>query len=281
MTLKRSIGWGLVGAVALNSAALAQADPPATGASWTLDHSGYDCAIAGKLVGEPPAVVTLRTLPGTGKFDLSLMSKSLPKEVLKARKQVGLKLLPTGWSHLRRSHYALFWEDAVSLPGRPAELLNHFAAAKQVGVLVGDRTVLTYSVLSPKAATKALAECEASKLIEAGADAAGFLPGAVRPEALGNKLEWADYFERMPNIYAMALVDIDTNGRASECRVLEMKGRYPRDRLCKDLLQSARYRPARDPQGSPIRSVVTLEFRTGRDVPLGMAHEVRPPDNEE
>jgi hypothetical protein len=86
---------------------------------------------------------------------------------------------------------------------------------------------------------------------------------------LEDQYKWVDV-PNMPSFYAMALVDIDTNGRASECRLLEMEGTYDRDRLCEDLLKSARYSPARDPEGTPVRSVVTLEFRPRfLDVPLG------------
>ena len=111
----------------------------------------------------------------------------------------------------------------------------------------------------------ALAGCVKSKLVEAGADPAGFEAGAHLPNPIGDQNKWLDLPPVMSmgdgeGLHAAVLLDLDPGGKPTDCVVLEISGRLDRQRLCQNLRQRARYEPARDSRGKPLRSIAVYDL---------------------
>jgi hypothetical protein len=234
---------------------------------WVLDESGYYCALATKVSGPPDGTLVLRTLPGTGSYDLTLVGDRWPPKITGARKQVALAFLPGNASESRSPESAFLDRDRmISLRGIGGKLLDNFEPATGVELRVDGKPVVRYA-LPPNGeeASQALAKCVASKLIEAGADPAGFEPGASWPKPIGDQEKWMD----MPPLLSMGdgegahaavMLDLDTAGKPTDCVILELIGRLDRQRVCKNLLERARYEPARDSKGKPIRSITVYDL---------------------
>jgi hypothetical protein len=232
-----------------------------------LDQSGYYCALATKVTGPPDASLVLRTLPGTGRYDLTLVSDRWPTKITGARKQIAFALLPGATLESRSPEVALVDRDRmISLRGLDGKLLENFPRSTAVEVRADGKPVVRYA-LPPNAAdaSQALVQCVASKLIEAGADPAGLEPGATAPKPTGDQAKWLDLPPIMSmgdgeGLHAAVMLDLDPGGKPRDCVVLELIGRLDRGRVCQNLLRRAHYEPARDPKGKPVRSIVVYDL---------------------
>ena len=233
---------------------------------WVLDQSGYYCALATKVTGPPDATLVLRTLPGTGAYDFMLVGDRWPASLTGARKQIALTLMPGKASETSAPEGALLDRDrTISIRGLSGRLIREFARSNAVQVAADDRPVVRYALPpAAAAASDALDQCIVSKLIEAGADPAGFEPGATAPKPIGDREKWID----LPALWSMGngegvhtavVLDLDAGGKPTDCNVLELSGRLDRQHVCQALLARARYQPARDPKGRPVNSVVVYE----------------------
>ena len=234
---------------------------------WVLDQSGYYCALATEVSGQPDATLVLRTLPGTGTYDLTLVSDRWPPKITGARKQIAFALLPGAATESRSPEAALLdRERMISLQGLGRELFEKFPRSTAIEVRADGKPVIRYD-LPPNAsdASQALAQCVASKLIEAGADPAGFEPGASAPKPIGDQEKWLDLPPIMSmgdgeGVHAAILLELDPAGKPTDCVVLELVGRLDRQRVCQNLLQRAHYEPARDAKGKALKSVAVYDL---------------------
>lgn len=234
---------------------------------WVLDQSGYYCALAAKLAGPPDATLVLRNLPGTGTYDLTLVADRWPPKVTGARKQLGFALLPGTAAESRSPEMALLDRDRmISLHGLGPALFEGFPKSTALEVRADGKPVVRYA-LPPNAADAAQAfyGCIAGKLIDAGADPAGFQPGASQPKPIGDREKWLDLPPLMSmadreGLHAAILLDLDSAGKPTDCVVLELVGRLDRQRVCQNLLQRARYEPARNPKGKPVNSIAVYDL---------------------
>lgn len=235
-------------------------------AQWVLDQSGYYCALATKLAGEPGATFVLRTLPGTSVYDLSLVGRSWPKRVLSAHQKLGVVLLPDGESEAQEPDTVVAdGGHMLFLPSLSAKFLNALGKSSGIAVAADGNRVLDYAIpASADAAMDALDQCVTGKLVDAGADPAGLEAGATPPKIIGDSLKWIDVpaLESMGNdaLHAAVRLDIGVDGRATGCGVLELNGRLDRETVCKNLLERARYEAARDRHGRPVKTVVVFEL---------------------
>jgi hypothetical protein len=257
-------------AAAVSAPALAAQNAPATSApakpQWVLDQSGYYCALATRLAGQPSSTLVLRTLPGTGVYDLSLVGNGWPSKVLTAHQKLGVVLLPAGEAESEEPDTVVTdGGRMLFLPSVSGKFLDGFGKSNGVAVAADGNKVLTYALPgSADAAMNALDQCVVGKLIDAGADPAGFEAGATPPHTVGDPLKWVDIppIESMGNdsLHVAARLDLGVDGKATGCGVLEVSGRLDRAAVCKNLLERARYTPARDRHGTPVKTVVVYEF---------------------
>lgn len=260
----------VLGCVALACASLsvpARAQDSSPPQQWVLDQSGYYCALATKVSGPPDATLILRTLPGTGTYDLTLVGDRWPPKLTGARKQIAFALLPGTAVESRSPEMALLDRDRmISLHGLGAQLFDGFPRATALEVRADGKPVVRYALPANAAdADQAFAQCVAGKLIDAGADPAGFEAGATHPKAIGDQQKWIDLPPMMTmgdgeGLHAAILLDLDVSGKPTDCLVLELVGRLDRQRVCENLLQRARYEPARDPKGKPLRSIAVYDL---------------------
>jgi hypothetical protein len=150
------------------------------------------------------------------------------------------------------------------LPGVSSKFLGAFAKSSNLALAVDGRKVVNYTLPpSADAALNALNDCVVGKLTDAGADAAGFQAGGSQPKEVGDESKWLDMPPLMSmgndGIHVAARLDIGADGKAVGCGVLELVGRLNRDAICRNLMERARYEPARDPQGKSVKAVVVFE----------------------
>ncbi|HEX9931655.1 MAG TPA: hypothetical protein VGB08_02300, partial [Allosphingosinicella sp.] len=125
------------------------------------------------------------------------------------------------------------------------------------------RAVGSWAIPSAARAAEALAYCEAEKQVEWGADPAGLEPGASPPRPIGDAREWLTARDlgmtqvtASTEVAAVFRLVLGADGRASDCTLLESGGNLAvQAGACRTLVQRARYEPARDPRGNPVRSI--------------------------
>jgi protein TonB len=98
--------------------------------------------------------------------------------------------------------------------------------------------------------------------VDWGADPAGFEPGATRPQPAGDPSSWFGLRDfglstatQSAGFTAVFRLAVDAQGRASDCALIESAGNVDLTGACRALTGRARYEPARDAQGNPIRSI--------------------------
>ena len=234
---------------------------------WVVDESGYYCALATKVAGPPDATLVLRTLPGTWTYDLMPVGDRWPAKVTGARKQIAFALLPGTAADSRPPEQAFLDRDRmIALHGLAGKLIDDFPHSTALELRADGKPVVRYALPSNAAeASQALARCIASKLIEAGADPADFEPGGRVPNPIGDQNKWLDVPPVMSmgdgeGVHAAVMLDLDPGGKPTDCVILELSGRLDRQRVCQNLLQRARYEPARDAKGKALRSIAVYDL---------------------
>jgi hypothetical protein len=272
MRVGRAAGWAMAAALAAAPAAaqapLPPAAPPAAPAAakqgWLVDHSGLRCLMSRGLEGAPRATLAVRSLPGSGDYDLILASHAWPRRAALAKEGATLSLAPGGPAYDRRPSLQPLagYGKALTFESLPTPFLEEFAKAASLSLAVGGKPVASYDVPLAGAAARAFAACEAEKLVEWGADPTAFEPGGARARPVGDTKTWLNPRNFIPapgrtGRFSIALrFDLGLDGRPERCQMLESTGvRDGGTQACEALMRSARYEPARDKAGRPVRSV--------------------------
>lgn len=249
--------------------------PAAQPARWAVDGAGTRCVLTRRLGGTPTASLIVRTFPGSGEYEAMLASPDWPRRVYQVKKEAALSFAPSG-SAWRGSAVLVPLQhglgDAVAFPRLPAQFIGAFANASSLSLAAGGEALGSYTLPSAAKAAEALAFCETEKLIEWGADPAGFGPGTSPPRPVGKPSEWLTDRDLGPDQYlgsyavaVIARLTIGADGGVEQCELLETSGS---ERLagvaCSALRKRARYEPARDKGGKPVRSVAV--YRTSWSV---------------
>ncbi|MEA3040624.1 MAG: hypothetical protein QOC65_113 [Sphingomonadales bacterium] len=240
---------------------------PAQPARWHLDGATDRCVLSRRLEGTPlPATFILRTIPGSGRYDMILAAPDLPGDLRRPSRTLSVHFAPAGQPHAVRA-------ALVDLPGALGEGAVYGPLSAQIGadlarataVQVADeqgRALGSWAIPLGARAAEALAYCEAEKLVDWGADPAGFEPGATRPrprEDAGRWLTQRDFglaTALTSAAYAAVFrLTLDREGRATACTLIESAGNVDLAGACRALRSRARYEPARDAAGNAIVSV--------------------------
>jgi hypothetical protein len=255
--------------------AAAPAAPAAQPARWHLDGATNRCVLTRRLEGTPVAATfILRTIPGSGRYDLILAAPDLPGELKRTNRHTVLRFGPAGTPQQGRA-------SPVDLPGRLGEgaafgplgaaLGQDFARARTLDVADPQgRALGSWTIPAAARAAEALAACEAEKLVDWGADPAAFEPGARGPRPANDPSTWFSQRDfGLANAMGSAAftavfrLAVSPEGRASDCALIESSGNVDLTGACRALTGRARYEPARDAAGNPIRSVAVYvaDFR--------------------
>ena len=239
--------------------------PAPADARWLVDESGLTCSM-GRAVAAGPVSLLIQTYPGSGSYDLSLVLPQWHERPRMFPEPAVLSFAPDGGS---LEHEAMF-QPFPDKPGgmlrfleMPAEFLDRFGQATSLRVTYGRREVGNYLVPQAGPVSRVFADCEANKLVEWGANPAGFGPGTRRPRPIGDPNHWvvaADLpnFVRQPkNVTAAARLNLDAAGRIQQCTLIDPSGFAALDNLvCRLLRLRARYEPARARDGNAVETVV-------------------------
>ncbi|HEX8643785.1 MAG TPA: hypothetical protein VF702_07710 [Allosphingosinicella sp.] len=263
----RAAATALLALAAMHQAHAQPAPAPQPAARWHLDGSTDRCLLSRRLEGTPvPATFILRTIPGSGRYDVILAAPDLSADVRRPGRPAVLELAPGGEAHRGTGR-------AVDLPGALGRgvafgpLSAAFAAelgrASSLRLADGEgRALGSWTIPLAGRAAEAMAYCEAEKQVEWGADPAGFEPGATPPRPAGDPADWLGARDfglatsLTPAAYsAVFRLVLDERGRATDCRLLESAGNVDLAGACRGLASRARYEPARDPRGIAVRSV--------------------------
>ncbi|HEX8526684.1 hypothetical protein [Allosphingosinicella sp.] len=266
----------LICAALLAVPAAASTQAPAPGGSiqparWHLDGATSRCVLTRRLEGTPGAATFIvRTIPGSGRYDLILADRELPSEIRSARRPLALTFAPGTQSYRGDGR-------PIDLPGElgrgvligplPAAFLADLAGAGTLR-LASDRGEELGSWTLPVArrAAEALAYCEAEKQVEWGGDPASVEAGATHARPIGEPSEWltprdlginsADGNIGSSAFAAVFRLVVGTDGRAKSCTLVESAGNLEiHGNPCDTLVRRARYEAARDPNGGNVVSV--------------------------
>jgi hypothetical protein len=248
----------------------AWAQPPASPAAsrWHLDGATDRCVLTRELQGPGGAATfVLRTIPGSQQYDVILAGEGLERSF---GRRPGEARIAFGGSARAFAAPAA----AIELPGGrgsgvilsrlPATILSDFAAAPTLRLMDKDGADLgSWTIPIGAKAAQALSYCETEKQVEWGADRAAFGSGATPPRPLTDPSTWLTMRDfglatavgtaRFSAVFRMT---VDEKGTATDCQLIESAGNVEiAPTFCRAVLESARYEPARDPGGKPIRSI--------------------------
>lgn len=260
----------LVALASLAPAAAAQEAPSPTAqrARWHLDGATSRCVLTRRIDGSPaPATFILRTIPGSRRYELILAGRELPAELRRVGSTMRLLLSPGGNSYegeARTIDLPGELDRGVALGPLPGAFLGELAGSSALRLSAGAGAELgSWRLPAAARAAEAFAACEAAKQIEWGADPASVGMGASRPRRAGDASSWVTPRDLgLSNALAAAAFTavfrlvVEPDGRASSCTLLESVTNiaHPGD-VCRTLVRRARYEPARDARGTPVRAV--------------------------
>jgi hypothetical protein len=240
---------------------------PAQPARWHLDGATDRCVLTRRLEGTPaPATFILRTIPGSGRYDIILAAPDLPGDLRRPGRAISLSLAPGGQARALRAapvDLPRALGDGTVFAPLPAAIAAELARATTVQVADDrGRTLGSWAIPLGARAAEALAYCEAEKLVDWGADPAGFEPGATRPRPREDPARWLTQRDfglatalTSAAYAAVFRLTLDREGRATGCTLIESAGNVDLAGACRALRSRARYEPARDAAGNPIASV--------------------------
>ncbi len=260
---------------------------PAEQPRWYLDGAGDRCVLTRRLAGTPgPAAFVLRTVPGSGTYDVMLAVPDLDRSV----QRVKLSVAPEVRTHEQQATIVTLPRglgEALAIPYLPKSFRSEFAGATHIQLAdEKGRTLGRWTIPAAARAASTLAECETEKQIEWGADPAGLGQGASPPRMLGDAEDWLsardvglDNMSSRAAIAAVFRLAVGPDGRVSDCLVLESAGSVELDRgACKTLVRRARFQPASNATGTPVQSIAIYRFasqmngfaRGSKKVPLSV-----------
>ena len=261
----------------------AQTPPAAPQARWHLDGATSRCVLTRRLEGTPGAITfILRTIPGSGRYDVIVASPELPPALRRATAEARIRLGAGGTTYQALTAAievpAILGQGATIGP-LPASVAAEFANASSLDLADAQgRPLGRWSIPTAARAGEALAYCEREKQVDWGADPAALEPGATPPRPVGDAGSWVTPRElRVSEAWGPAAVAavfrlvVGPDGRVTGCALLESASNVELDQsLCGILTRRARYQPARGAGGAPVSSVAVhivafrreVEFRT-------------------
>ena len=240
---------------------LAVAAAADTQAGWAVDGAGARCTLSRSADAQ---TLVLRTYPGSGQYDLMLVSAVLTKRFQGRRpKAFSLAFNPSG---------TVFHQSGAPIPlqgglgtaaafgGLQRDFLDAMAKAAMLDLNVDRTEIASFPIPLADKAVAALKSCEQAKLQEWGADPAGFASGAIPPKPIGNAATWLTAKDlgkagKGNAGFAVLRLSVAADGSIAGCAPLESNNPAFDTLACLALTPRAHYQPARDAAGNAIVSV--------------------------
>lgn len=228
---------------------------------WSVDGSGAFCTLSRAVAEAPATSLVVRTYPGIDKFSLLLIRKG--PAGFGAIHDVSVSFDPPG-QHWAQPVALLPLGDlgkAIDMDYLPTAFIEDFGKASSITVAVGKKAIGTWPIPVAGKAVDALRRCETAKLVEWGADPATFEPGGAVPTPIGDASRWLEPPDvrmgdtRHLSVMAVARLTIGVDGRVEACALVDSNHNAKFDAAaCPALTEHARYTPAKDKDGKPVRS---------------------------
>jgi len=235
---------------------------------WEVKVAPAECSLVRVVQTPVPALLAVRTVPGTDEFIVLASGKDVPEggkpEGFPARlsfdggKPIDATATPLG---------KLAAGPALQLaPFKPA-MLGAFAAARTVSVGSTSRNFASFDVPRAGEAIAALRKCVDDQLLEWGADPAQFAPGGTRPVALKDRDDWLTNDQLLKlagassgtNADYLFRVTIAPNGAIISCKREEAPANDPIEKLgCDPLVAQKLFTPAKNPAGTPVKGIAAF-----------------------
>ena len=261
-----ALGAAVTAAVSL----LAPQPAEAQAARWSVDGSGARCTLTRPLEGREPATLVIRTVPTTDKYELMLIGEDRWKRSSTPFENVRITFQPSGAVHEKPIVAIVLGAEIGSRLGAtflPRGFLEDFGRSEAMTITIRKRDLGPIAYTGADKAVEALNLCVVAKLIEWGADPAGFEAGAQRPRALGEPTDWLLGSKPSKRLglgmgvrAGVARLHLDTAGRVEACELLEGTKDSLTSSACSRLKAAASYEPARDKEGNPVRSVMLVSW---------------------
>jgi len=264
--MSRSLALLSAGAAAWPAAAQPPAASPA--ARWHVDGATERCVLTRELQGSPGAATfVLRTIPGSKRYDVILAGETLAGRFGRRAGEARVAMEGGPAAHVASA-------AAVEMPGKrgrgvilsrlPEQFVSEFRAGSTLRLMDKEGAELgRWTVPIAAKAADALAYCESEKQVEWGADRAAVEQGATPPRPANDPDKWLTMRDfglvtavGTARFSAVVRMVVDEKGKPSNCKLIEAAGNVEiAPTLCRAVLESARFEPARDASGKPVRSV--------------------------
>ncbi|MBB4100531.1 hypothetical protein [Sphingomonas kyeonggiensis] len=235
---------------------------------WEVKVSPAECSLIRGVQAPSPALLAVRTVPGTDEFVVLVSGKKVPERAANARFSVELhfddaKPIEAEASPMGR----LASGPTLQLATFKPTMLDSFAAAHNVSASSDAGSFASFEVPSARAAIGALRQCIADQLIDWGADPAQFAPGGTPAVALKDRDDWLTSSQLMNLASTTSETGIDyifhvviaADGSIESCKRDDAKSGDKTEKLgCEPLIGKKLFAPARNPAGTPVKGAAAF-----------------------
>jgi TonB family protein len=240
---------------AASAPASAASSGPTPGSGWAVDWADQHCSLIRQSGSD---VFALRTVPGSGVWEVRLIKRPWPRGALRDARRVALSLLPAGEILPGRPYVrSIAGEDSLVVHQIPRSLLGRFAAAQGIRAERNGETVLDIPFAGAAEAIAAVRQCEDRALREWGIDPVAFAalraPPTGLPAAVVNDGDYPPgaVRARQSGMVVVRLM-IDARGRVSDCTPVVSSWHANLDsRSCVIFRERLRMTPAVGADGNP------------------------------
>lgn len=242
---------------------------PAAAQDWALDIQPAQCTLTRAVTGPEPMLVSLWTLPGSGKTTMIVASRNVP--------DAGTRPFPiamqfaegtpaiagTGGAFPVRKEAG----HGIAIKELGPEFLDGFAKSSTITFIVAGKSHGPFAYPKAGGAIRAFRKCAADQLIEWGADPAQFAAGGKTPVPLEPTKTWltigqvGDLGGRNASFSATFRLSVSPDGTVDGCAVIDEPADKRAERIgCGALMHRKLFTPAQDAAGKAVRGVYAWEF---------------------
>ena len=246
-------------AVAIASSASPPPEMALSAQRWTVDYSQVACTLARPIAGTGSPILAINAPLGNEPGELLVMDQG---SGLDSRLTGDLRLRldgdpPVGVHAGRERRNG---SSVVRLAPLPDDFLERLAGARRLSVSNGDQAVFAVALGNARAGVDELARCNEDLLQSWGIDVAA--RRALRERPHNTNTAWGLAILPSADTFAVLTAEISENGRPLECRIVVSSGNARMDAgICRTMRSRARFRPALDSTGRPVRAQYVTRIR--------------------
>lgn len=241
---------------------------------WEVKVEPSECTLIRSVQAPSPALIAVRTVPGTDAFVVLVSGKEVPNRSANTHFAVQLhfddgKALDAFASPAGK----LSSGPVLRLETFKPAMLDAFAAAQAVSANGQSGSFASFQLPSAAAAVRALRQCIADQLVDWGADPAQFAPGGTLPVPLKDRDDWLTKAQLIDLASTSDASDIDylyqvviaTDGSIESCKQDKAKAGDRSEKLgCAPLIGKKLFTPAKNAAGTPVKGAAAFQVMLAR-----------------